>query len=407
MVKKLVPYGILGLVFLALGILLVGSSSKRPRQMDERISLRQKDKIPYGFFATRNLVPSLFPNATFYADKRAPGYWDSLSLIKSNQAVVLVASTLNADSDELEKLLDFVRKGNYVLIITKFMSYEANNVFGFSSGDIYSEDGLQAETNDSLTLKLAFPRFDDTLTYTYPGKRHAAYYSSWDKEKAVVLGSNGAGYPNFLQFRAGKGAIYIHTAPLAFSNYFVLHKNNIRYFESVFSVIPPTVEKIVWSEYYLTKRTQQQEKEPNMLSVLFRYPSFKWAFLTAIAALLLYVLLEMRRKQRVIPVIQKPRNDSLDFIQTIGRLYYDHKDHSDLARKMGVYFLDHVRSRYKLPTHTLDETFLNALHAKSGYAVDELKKITDFIAFISTTKTITESQLTEFHNQLESFYQNT
>lgn len=405
--KKLVPYGILALVILALGILLISSSGKRPRQMDERISLRQKDKIPYGFFAIRNLVPSLFPQATFYADKRAPGYWDSLSLTKPNQAVVLVASTLNADSDELERLLDFVRNGNYVLIITKFMTYEANNVFGFSSGDIYSEDGLQAETNDSLTLKLAFPRFDDTITYTYPGKRHAAYYSNWDKEKAVVLGSNGAGYPNFIQFKAGKGAIYIHTAPLAFSNYFVLHKNNIRYLESVFSVIPPTVEKVVWSEYYLTKRTQQQEKEPNLLSVLFRYPSFKWAFLTALGALLLYVLMEMRRKQRVIPVIQKPGNDSLDFIQTIGRLYYDKKDHTDLARKMSVYFLDHVRSRYKLPTHTLDDNFLHALHAKSGYGTGELKMITDFIALVSASKTITESQLTEFHSQLESFYQNT
>jgi hypothetical protein len=406
-VKKLVPYGIIALVVLALGILLLGSASQRPKQMDERISLRQKDKVPYGFYAVRNLVPSLFPNATIYADKRAPGFWDSLSLTNSNQAVILVASTLNADSYELERLLHFVKKGNYVFIITKFMSYEANNFFGFTSGDIYSEDGLLAETDDSLKLKLGFPRFDDTTTYTYPGKRHAAYYSNWDKEKAVVLGSNGSGYPNFLQFRAGDGALFIHTAPLAFSNYFVLHKDNIHYLEEAFSVIPDSVNKIVWSEYYLTKKSNQPKEEPNILSVLFRYSSFKWAFLTAFAALLLYVLLEMRRKQRIIPVVQKPRNDSLDFVQTIGRLYYDRKDHGDLARKMSQYFLDHIRTRYKLPTQTLDENLLHALHAKSGYDQAALKNILDFIGFISITKTINEEQLMAFHNQLESFYQNT
>lgn len=405
--KKLLPYVLMVLVIVILGSLLVSSARRRPRQLDERISLRQKDKIPYGFYAARNLVPSLFPHATFYTDRRAPGYWDSLSSTASNQAVVLVASTMDADSRELDNLLNFVKRGNHVFIITKYMSYEANNFFGFNTGDIYSEDGLQVEADDSLEVKLSFPRFDDTLTYTYPGKRHAAFYSNWDKDKAVVLGANGSGYPNFLQFKAGKGSIFIHTAPLAFSNYFVLHKNNIHYLEQAFSVLPASITKIVWSEYYLTKPGRQPEKEPNMLSVLFRYPSFKWAFLTTLMALSLYVLMEMRRKQRVIPVIQYPRNDSLDFVQTIGRLYYDKKDHTDLAQKMSVYFLDHVRSRYKLLTHTLDESFINALHAKSGYGITELRDIIDSINHVSTAKAITDEELTQFHKQLESFYQNT
>jgi hypothetical protein len=405
--RKLLPYGLMILVMLVLGGLLLSSSRGRPRKMDERISLRQKDKIPYGFYAARNLVPALYPGAAFYTDRRAPGYWDSLSVTESNQAVILVASTLQADSRELQDLLEFAQEGNNVFIITKYMSYEANNFFGFNTGDIYSEDGLQVEADDSLKVKLSTPRFDDTLTYTYPGKRHATFYSNWDKDKAVVLGSNGSGYPNFLQFKAGKGSIYIHTAPLAFSNYFVLHKNNVRYLEQAFSVLPANTQKIVWSEYYLSKPGPQPPKEPSMLNVLFRYPSFKWAFLTAIMALLLYVAMEMRRKQRVIPVMQSPRNDSLDFVQTIGRLYYDKKDHGDLARKMSVYFLDHVRSRYKLPTHTLDESFMHALHAKSGYGMEAIKDILQSLGRVATAKTITEEELIHFHNQLESFYQNT
>ena len=67
----------------------------------------------------------------------------------------------------------------------------------------------------------------------------------------------------------------------------------------------------------------------------------------------------MRRKQRYIPVVAKPKNDSLDFVKTIGRLYYDKGDHKNLSRKMGAFFLEHVRSRYKLPTGTLNEEFIN------------------------------------------------
>ena len=405
--NKLLPYGLAAIVVLALGILLVSSSKKQPRKLDERITLRQKDKIPYGLYAAKNLLPSVFPNTTIYNDKRSPGYWDSLSLTAANQGVVLIANTLNANETELENLLNFVRKGNYVFIITKNMSYEANNFFGLNSGDIYSEDGLKAETTDSLEVKLSFPHFDDETTYTYPGKRHAAYYSNWDKEKAIVLGTNSSGYPNFLRFNAGEGSFFIHTAPLSFSNYFVLHKSNFRYLEQAFSVFPHSVQKIVWSEYYLSKRNESKVEDPNWLGVLFRYPSFKWALLTAVFTLLLFVLMEMRRKQRIVPIIQSPKNDSLDFVQTIGRLYYDKKDHSDLARKMSIYFLDFVRTQYKLPTHTLDESFINALHVKSGYPIQEIKNIKDFIVFANEADSINENQLIDFHKQLESFYQNT
>ena len=123
--------------------------------------------------------------------------------------------------------------------------------------------------------------------------------------------------------------------------------------------------------------------------------------------LFVFVLLEMRRKQRPIPVIEKTKNDSLDFVQTIGRLYYDKKDHKDLAKKMGVYFLDHVRNRYKLTADTLNEGFINSLHLKTGYDLNKIKNIVDFILHVEHESSIKEKELADFHNQLESFYQNT
>ena len=64
--------------------------------------------------------------------------------------------------------------------------------------------------------------------------------------------------------------------------------------------------------------TGKDEKKKSWISVLFSYPALKAALLTAIFTLLLYVLLGMRRKQRYIPVLTKPKNDSLDFVKTIG-----------------------------------------------------------------------------------------
>jgi len=91
----------------------------------------------------------------------------------------------------------------------------------------------------------------------------------------------------------------------------------------------------------------------------------------------------------------------------MGRLYYGRRDHQNLARKMGMYFLEHVRSTYKLPTNTLDESFIESLQYKSGYSRGELNAIVSFIQHLRADGSVNEDQLILFHNQVESFYQNT
>ena len=127
---------------------------------------------------------------------------------------------------------------------------------------------------------------------------------------------------------------------MAFTNYFLLHKDNDAYYNEALSVIPKDETKITWDEYFLHKLFDGHNKDDNKgwLYVLFKYPPFKWGLLAAIITIGVYVLLETRRKQRYIPAIAKPRNDSLDFVKTIGRLYYEKNDHRDLAKKMGIVF---------------------------------------------------------------------
>ena len=244
------------------------------------------------------------------------------------------------------------------------------------------------------------------MVYSYPGKTFSSYFSSIDSSTTDVLGYDEMRRPDFIRLHAGKGNFYVHTEPLAFSNYFILHKNNIDYYEKALSVIRPGVTKVLWDEYYLNKRSsgENPEKKKSWLTVLLRYPALKAALLTAIIALLLYVLLEMRRKQRFIPVLTKPRNDSLDFVKTIGRLYYDKGDHKNLCRKMGSYFLEHVRNKYKLPTSSLDDELVKNLQYKSGVEEPEIRDIISFIKRLDEAEAINNDQLTNFHKKLESFY---
>jgi hypothetical protein len=200
----------------------------------------------------------------------------------------------------------------------------------------------------------------------------------------------------------------VHTVPLAFSNYFLLHKKNMDYYENALSMIPNDTKQLVWDEYFLFKQ-QYMHENPNssegkgFMSVLFQYPGLKWGFLSALFLLALFVFIEMRRKQRYIPEIKKPANDSLEFVKTIGRLYFEKRDHNNLCRKLSTYFLEYIRNRYNLVTAKLDENFIKTLQYKTSYPENDLREIISFINNINNV-IITDAQLKTFHQKLDEFY---
>jgi hypothetical protein len=320
--------------------------------------------------------------------------------------VILVADYFYADDDELDRISRFAAKGNTVFIIARSFSDEAANYFNLTFNDYYNYLGSSNE--DSMKLRLEASLFGTDSLFSYPGKKYEGFIVDMVKGRTAVLGRNASGSANFVRLRKDAGNIYLHTAPLAFSNYFVLHKQNVRYFQRALSVIPRDVKAVLWNEYFLEKlRNPAKKKDTDWLASLFKYPPLKWGLLTAMATLLLFALLGMRRKQRVIPPHPKPKNDSMDFVKTLGRLYYDKRDHKNLAEKMGAYFLEHVRSQYQIATHTLDNDFVQTLHVKSGYPEPELQALLASIGQYAQTEYISEDELARFHQQLELFYQNT
>src|SRR5688572_22294215 len=110
--KRALPY-IIGLVFLILlATLLVSGSKNRPRKLDERITLKKEDKIPYGMAVARDLVAKSFPKATTSFNKTEPSLWNSIDQYGTKQAVILVSDYFSADEYELDRIFDFADNGN-------------------------------------------------------------------------------------------------------------------------------------------------------------------------------------------------------------------------------------------------------------------------------------------------------
>lgn len=381
--------------------------NKGERKLNERLSFFRKDKIPYGTYVAYESLNHLFPGAKVKVNRLSPLRWYADSTLNPKQAFIIITPQFLPDENEMDKLIAFAQKGNTVFISTRVLSYEAQDMLHcrapYNEFTFFEAVG---EMDDSLNVLLNNPPFTRNTNFTYPGKRFESYFYKYDTAATNILGTNKDLFKDFIQLKTGGGNIFLHLAPVVFTNYFLLHKENVDYYDQAMSLLPKDAATITWDEYYLHKLYDGNNNQGNKgwLYVLFKYPAFKWGLLVAIITIGVFVLLEARRKQRYIPFITKPKNDSLDFVKTIGRLYYEKNDHRDLARKMGIYFLDHIRNTYKLSTGKTDDEFVKNLHFKSGYSESELKKIISFIKFAEDAPAISDAQLAEFYKDMESFY---
>jgi hypothetical protein len=119
---------------------------------------------------------------------------------------------------------------------------------------------------------------------------------------------------------------------------------------------------------------------------------------------LLYLIFRAKRRQRVIPVLEKNANTSLEFIGTIGRLFFINNNHRQLAAQKMRLFLIFVRERYHLPTKELNEQFTKGLAVRSNVPEEHILKILNLNRNIDNSGFLSEDTLVDFHRLMERFY---
>ncbi len=393
---------------LAGGLIACGGKKKR---INPRISLWRNDKNPYGTWYAYEQLQHVFPNANVVVNKKSPDRYKNFSLqdfgrrqfdtsVVTKSCYFIVARQVMPDNAELDAILQEVWSGNHVFISA--MEFSDNLMDSMRVNIQYS--GFYF-FNDSMKLSLVHPVFNGTIGYAYPGYDIGNYFSQLDTNITSILGYDESGKANFIRISyEGGGSIFLHLAPGAFTNFFLLHKNNKQYYDEALSYIPKSVDQIRWDDYFRNNIGGNSRSGGKLFGWLMSQEAFLWALLLILALFLLIYLFETKRKQRLIETIQPLRNSSLDFVKTIGRLYYHRKDNSNLVSKMSAHFFDHVRNRYNIPTSKQDEEFERRLAYKSGYDPEELRNLLYTMRMLDAQPDVTDQELLEFNRQLEKFY---
>src|SRR5690606_25348313 len=159
---------------------------------------------------------------------------------------------------------------------------------------------------------------------------------------------------NYIKVNYGKGTFLLHNLPEAFSNYYLL-KGNENYAASVLSYID--ADKVYWDEHLKSGR----KIVTSPMRFVLDQASLIWAYYVLIAGLFIFVIFKGKREQRIVEIIKPLENTSVEFTKTIGDLYFQHKDYSNIIAKKITYFLETIRTKYYLNTNEIDAAFLKKM----------------------------------------------
>ncbi|WP_424656067.1 hypothetical protein [Capnocytophaga granulosa] len=366
--------------------------SSADRKVDWEQTYDANSKQPYGLYIFGEQLKHFFSKKV---DRISYTPYEYLRRNQQKGNYNYIFTTKGIDEVSLKKVLSEVKAGSQALFL--------NNDDGLM-------DTLKIKTNYQLMVSEVNLQLNSTSynkpIYLRPEGDYIRvnYFTRLDKERDKALGyafsSDGKKERrkiNFVEVPYGKGKFFLHLGPpIAFTNYFLKENQEVRsYAATVLSYLPedrPTV--------WFVPPTQGEDT----LSFIMSQPQLRAAWHLMLLGFVLYLLFKGKRQQRIIPVIEKPKNTTIEFAQSISSLYYQERDATDMVRKKITYFLDQVRQRYYLDTQQINEDFATKLANKSGKDRDLVQQIVGTIIHFEQTQQAQEETLTQLDKWIDEFW---
>ncbi|MGN6569370.1 MAG: DUF4350 domain-containing protein [Flavipsychrobacter sp.] len=377
----------IGIASVILLIYLVAEYN-RPVPVSWAETLDRNDKIPFGTYILYNRLEDIFPGSERHTF-REPIYNVVNDHELTHGSCIIICDAISLSEVDYNKLSSFVRKGNDVFIASSYFGKGLNDSLKVELQSELKNDTVKSYfTNNSLGSR----------QYGIDKRIGNLYFRSYSNE-AIVLGKNSAGHVNYIAYKLGKGHLFLNANPLLFTNYSLLNEQGATYASIALSHVKND-GNLIWDDYYVKGR----EDESSPLRVLLRNNALRAALYISLFSLVLFVLYEMKRRQRVIPVIEPLKNTTLEFVTTVGQVYYEQRNNNNIAQKMATYWLEQIRSKYRVPTSKLDDEFVDILMKRSGVSEDLIKTIIEQIKVLNENSPMRDKELADLNNNIEQFY---
>lgn len=284
------------------------------------------------------------------------------------------------DSPKLAVLREFVYQGNNAFIISHSAPYSIfNNLYSYYDYPYYE---------DSFTNAIAVKFKNEEATYPFthhhknkPGPHNWHYFVRGDLYSDTASQPEPISYVadtcvNFFKVQFGKGSFYFHTQPVLFTNFMLKEPSGFEHLQKVLADL--NSGEVYWDMSYRYRQIEDGEgftRSAAPLKLFFSHRSLKWSWFAFLIASTLFLLFRSKRLQRIIPIMEVNRNESKDFVQNVGNLYFANGKHKYIAAEMYDTFLADARNHYQIDTNQSVEDIFKQLAKKSGLGEETLGRM--------------------------------
>lgn len=406
-----------------LGILLVGFvvvTALSPEPADWSPSYSRYDDIPLGTSALAEVLPEVLPQQQVIFQKSP--IFDTLAHLPQHTSYVNITHELVLPEPYLSRLLKYVAQGN-----TAFIAAEDFGQLGdtlqfrllLAGNENVIENMNPQDSTPPLHVNFTHPTLKSKQDFLMPEKAIPYYFDTSINPKNTYTGLAYAQQDtvlyHFIKINFGKGVFYLHCNPRVFSNYFILEKNTQKYPFKVLSYLP--LQTTYWEEKQVffnssgksrisrkSRHHDFSENDDSVFRFLLSQPSLKAAYFLTLLGILLFVIFQGRRRQRIIPIVTPPSNTSLVFVQTVGQLYFNEGNHLDIARKKITYWQAFLRRKLYISYNDLGEECKKELTQKTALSSEAIEELCRYVVYVQNAKQINAKELHYLNTLIENFY---
>ena len=252
---------------------------------------------------------------------------------------------------------------------------------------------------DSVTVRFTNPALAGPR-YRLPGADANVRFVVDSGHVGRALATDTQGRPVLVRLDYGRGHVYLCSVPIAFTNQFVLRPATSQFAATALSYLP--ARRTLWDEYQKQGRVGDQ----SLLRIVNGHEALSTAFYLLLLGGLLFVFVEARRRQRIIPTLKPLPNTTLLFTRTVASLYRQSSSHALIAEKKVGLFMDYLRTRFQETNPDFgDVDFRERLSQKSGLARSRVDELLRLVNFARTAPQMTDRDLLQLSKALSDFKQ--
>lgn len=339
-------------IAIVLFVVMVLIDAKMPKKYKWEFTFYHLDKQPFGCWVFDSIMSQSVPKGysvsgkTFYQLAQEEG--------AHPRTFLYACDKLEGDSLMVASMKKLLSKGNHIILATgDYWTYTSDSIqyafdfhlaFGGFNDYVFARQFIKKEQLYKDTIEwLAGNKYGQAIYCFNTTITQAIIVETENITPLAVSLSNGAKSDTLLfKKRYNSGELMVMTMPMVFTNYGILD-DQMRAL-ALRTITSSGNYPVVRIDPNISKGDiADGAKSESPLRYLLNHRPLRWALYLSLLTVLAAFFFTAKRRQRIIPVYEKPANRAMELVRHIGSLYYQRHDNVDLLCKKYMYFSETIR----------------------------------------------------------------